>query len=187
MSVRLFLSDPLVDFCVLPLAQYLFGTAIGDVSSLTPAQVFERAVRGIADVQNQYTVLPLARALTSSSDSSSSGGGQGAGGRVLLGGIPGTAGSALGQGGFQTLSAMNMLDHGHLVNYGGTRFLPMQSVLLSLLAMSTGVGTCLDCTGYCTAHFCGHVTVCCADFLSTASLYDIQRPYTVEQCCHSPD
>lgn len=159
MPVRLFLSDLLVDLIVLRLAQYLFGTAIGDVSALTPPQVFERAVRGIADVQSQYTVLPLARALASSSDSGGTSSGQGAGGKVLLGGIPETAGSALAQGGYQVLSAMNMLDHGHLVNYGGKGSLLLQSVLLSLLAISTCEATCLDRPGYCTAHFCGSRSV----------------------------
>eukprot|EP01034_Spumella_vulgaris_P025754 gene25754-32243_t len=39
--------------------QYLFGTGIGDLSSLTGEEVFARAVSGLADLQREYTVLPL--------------------------------------------------------------------------------------------------------------------------------
>lgn len=59
--------------------QYVFGTGIGDVSSLSHKDIFERANLGIRDVQEKYTALP-----------------------------PGQ------------LSSMNLLNHGHLVNYGGT-------------------------------------------------------------------
>jgi hypothetical protein len=138
------LVDPFDDLSVFLFharAQYLFGTAIGDVSSLSPAQVFERAVRGIADVQAQYTVLPLAHAL--SSDSAGSGRGGAEAGR--RGGIVGAAAVAAAEGeGFQTLSAMNMLDHGHLVNYGGNgaRLL----LVFPLVAVDCCFCTCVHCT-----------------------------------------
>jgi len=57
----------------------VFGTGLGDVSSLSPQEVFVRANRDLRAVQQQYTALPVGE-----------------------------------------FSSMNMLDHGHLVNYGGT-------------------------------------------------------------------
>jgi len=58
--------------------QHVFGTGIGDVSSLSHKEVFERANSDIVAVQERYTALPVG-----------------------------------------AFASMNMLDHGHLVNYGG--------------------------------------------------------------------
>ena len=74
----------------------MFGTAIGDISSLSPVKVYEKALRGAAEVQEGFTVLPLAPACVNIS-------------------------SALNNGGSNSgpRSSMNLLDHGHFVNYGG--------------------------------------------------------------------
>jgi hypothetical protein len=94
-------------------AQYLFGTGIGDVSQLSPAQVYERAVRGIGAVQERYTALPLAPAELSRTGARASN---------SAGASSGTTASGLdtrsGRG--YARSSMGILDHGHLVNYGGT-------------------------------------------------------------------
>jgi hypothetical protein len=93
-------------------AQYLFGTGIGDVSQLSPPQVYERAVRGIAAVQERYTALPLAPAELNST---------GAGACNSAGASSGTRASGLDthSGWDYARSSMGILDHGHLVNYGG--------------------------------------------------------------------
>ena len=39
--------------------QYLFGTAIGDLSSLSGEEVYQRVLSGLADLQRELTVLPL--------------------------------------------------------------------------------------------------------------------------------
>jgi hypothetical protein len=93
-------------------AQYLFGTGIGDVSQLSPAQVYERAVRGIAAVQERYTALPLAPAEPSRT---------GAGASSSVNASSGTSAGALviASGSDYARSSMGILDHGHLVNYGG--------------------------------------------------------------------
>ena len=70
--------------------QHVFGTGLGDVSSLSSQEVFARANRDLLAVQQQYTVLPMGE-----------------------------------------FASMNMLDHGHLVNYGGTLATPL-TLLLSL-------------------------------------------------------
>jgi hypothetical protein len=93
-------------------AQYLFGTGIGDVSQLSPAQVYDRAVRGIGAVQERYTALSLAPAEPSS---------MGGGASNSADASSGTSASALitHSGRDYARSSMGILDHGHLVNYGG--------------------------------------------------------------------
>lgn len=39
--------------------QHLFGTDIGDVSNMTPSQIYEHSMRGIAQLQVKLTDLPL--------------------------------------------------------------------------------------------------------------------------------
>lgn len=81
------------------LLQYIFGTRIGDVSALSNQQVYDRAVAGAAQVQLQFTALPLAPAL------------------ALALAPPQDHQQEQQQ---QTLlPTMRLLDHGHFVNYGG--------------------------------------------------------------------
>ena len=72
------------------------------MSGLSPQQVFQRALGGIAQVQRQFTVLPLCPAEFVQENTELS---------ALLQSTEGEGGGGL--------SMMNMLDHGHLVNYGG--------------------------------------------------------------------
>lgn len=83
-------------------SQYLFGTRIGDVGALSNRQVYDRAVRGAAEVQQLFTVLPVAPCP----------------------GPPGAGAGVDSMGNSNTgplfLPSMRLLDHGHFVNYGGT-------------------------------------------------------------------
>ena len=87
----------------------MFGSALGDVSALSPGQVYARAVQGVLSLQQQYTVLPFAPAHlsdgTSNRDESDNSGDASRGGGPLQQSPP--------------LPLMNLLHHGHLVSYGG--------------------------------------------------------------------
>lgn len=88
-------------------SQYMFGTRIGDVSAMSHSQVYQRAVRGAAEMQQQFTVLPLAPCdadadvHSEAETGAAMWDGAAAGGSLLL------------------LPSMRLLDHGHFVNYGG--------------------------------------------------------------------
>jgi hypothetical protein len=126
-------------------AQYLFGTGIGDVSQLSPAQVYERAVRGIGTVQERYTALPLAPAEP---------GYTGAGASNSADASSGTRASALAthSGRDYAGSSMGILDHGHLVNYGGKSLHVMTVVRYVILGCGLQIDT--NTSGFCTATPC---------------------------------
>jgi hypothetical protein len=126
-------------------AQYLFGTGIGDVSQLTQSQVYERAVCGIATVQERYTALPLAPAESSrtgagASNSADASSGTSAGGLVMPSGRD------------YARSSMGILDHGHLVNYGGKSLHVMTVVRYVILGCGLQIDT--NTSGFCTATPC---------------------------------
>ena len=81
----------------LPL-QHVFGTDIGDVSNMTPTQIYEHSMRGIAQLQMKLTDLPLG----------------------VLGGQQKGTGAGAGDDGRVGRPNMFMLSHSHFVNYGGT-------------------------------------------------------------------
>lgn len=90
--------------------QYLFGSSLGDLSGLTAREVYDKLLSGLAQVQQEYTVLPLARVrpsevrdgAQSSSDKSK------------------RRGSCEDEG-MVTLPSMNLLNHTHFVSYGGAK------------------------------------------------------------------
>lgn len=87
---------------------------MGDVSALSAEQVYERAVHGVAQVQQKFTVLPLAPAPAPAEeeglDSHSHSSRKASSSSKVDG----------GKGWGYARSSMNLLDNGHLVNYGGT-------------------------------------------------------------------
>lgn len=65
---------------------------MGDVSNLSSQQCYEKAVNGVLQMQQSYTVLPVA---------------------------PPAASDMLSSTSASSLPLLNLLTHGHLVNYGG--------------------------------------------------------------------
>ena len=77
--------------------QHIFGPGIGPVGHLQPTEVYGHALRGMCELQQALTVLPLAPAALA----------------------PPAAGRAFGSLPAMPWPAMLPLSHNHFINYGG--------------------------------------------------------------------
>lgn len=105
---RKFVAIILLTIAVYYMPQYMFGTRIGDVSALSHREVYYRAVKGAAQMQQQFTILPLAACDANAHTD------------VGAGDSAGT--DTIGKESSESpllLPSMRLLDHGHFVNYGG--------------------------------------------------------------------